>query len=106
MGKTNYVVGLDVGTSKVSACIGQLNDNNQIQIIGVGEAVSEGVKHGMITDLERATKAVSKAIEEAEKISGIPYVMDAYRKEAEEILNGKEAGRSFDAYNVSVRHIV
>lgn len=71
MGKTNYVVGLDVGTSKVSACIGQLNDNNQIQIIGVGEAASEGVKQGMITDLERATKAVSKAIEEAEKISGL-----------------------------------
>jgi len=71
LGKTNFVVGLDVGTSKVSACIGQLNDNNQIQIIGVGEAVSEGVKQGMITDLERATKAVSKAIEEAEKISGL-----------------------------------
>ncbi len=71
MGKNNFVVGLDVGTSKVSACIGQLNDNNQIQIIGIGQAASEGVKQGMITDLERATKAVSKAIEEAEKISGL-----------------------------------
>ncbi|MDD5131325.1 MAG: cell division protein FtsA [bacterium] len=71
MGKNNFVVGLDVGTSKVSACIGQLNDNDQIQIIGIGQAVSEGVKQGMITDLERATKAVSKAIEEAEKISGV-----------------------------------
>lgn len=71
MGKTNYVVGLDVGTSKVSACVGQLNDNNQIQIVGIGEAVSEGVKQGMITDLERATKAVGKAIEEAERISGL-----------------------------------
>ncbi len=71
MGKNNFVVGLDVGTSKISACIGQLNDNDQIQIIGVGQAVSEGVKQGMITDLERATKAVSKAIEEAEKISGL-----------------------------------
>ncbi|MDD5258712.1 MAG: cell division protein FtsA [bacterium] len=71
MGKNNFVVGLDVGTSKISACIGQLNDNDQIQIIGVGQAVSEGVKQGMITDLERATKAVSKAVEEAEKISGL-----------------------------------
>jgi cell division protein FtsA len=71
LGKNNFVVGLDVGTSKVSACIGQLNDNDQIQIIGIGQAVSEGVKQGMITDLERATKAVSKAIEEAEKISGV-----------------------------------
>jgi hypothetical protein len=44
--------------------------------------------------------------EEAEKVSGIPYVMDAYRKEAEEILEGKEADRSFGAYNVSVGHIV
>jgi cell division protein FtsA len=48
-----------------------LNENGQIQIIGVGQAVSEGVKQGMITDLERATKAVSKAVEEAEKISGL-----------------------------------
>ena len=71
MGKNNFVVGLDVGTSKISACIGQLNDNDQIQIIGIGQAVSEGVKQGMITDLERATKAVSKAVEEAEKISGL-----------------------------------
>jgi cell division protein FtsA len=71
LGKNNFVVGLDVGTSKVSACIGQLNDNDQIQIIGIGQAVSEGVKQGMITDLERATKAVSKAVEEAEKISGL-----------------------------------
>lgn len=71
MGKNNFVVGLDVGTSKISACIGQLNDNDQIQIIGIGEAVSEGVKQGMITDLEKATKAVSKAVEEAEKISGL-----------------------------------
>ncbi|MDD5491349.1 MAG: cell division protein FtsA, partial [bacterium] len=71
MGKNNFVVGLDVGTSKVSVCIGQLNDNDQIQIIGTGQAVSEGVKQGMITDLERATKSVSKAIEEAEKVSGL-----------------------------------
>ncbi len=71
MAKNNYVVGLDVGTSKVSVCIGQLNDNNQIQLIAVGQAPSEGVKHGMITDLERATKAIGKAVAEAEKISGL-----------------------------------
>ena len=68
MAKTNYVVGLDVGSSKVSACIGQLNENNQIQIIAIGQTPSEGVKHGTITDLERATKSIERALEEAEKI--------------------------------------
>lgn len=71
MAKTNYVVGLDVGSSKVSACIGQLNDNNQIQIIGIGQTPSEGVKHGTITDLERATKSIERALEEAEKMAGV-----------------------------------
>lgn len=71
MAKNDYVVGLDVGSSKVSACIGQLDDNSQLQIIGWGQCPSEGVKHGMITDLDRATKVISRAIEEAEKIAGV-----------------------------------
>lgn len=71
MTKHNYAIGLDIGTSKIAVCVGQVNDSQQIQIIGVGQSPSEGIKQGMITDLERATKSITRAVEEAEKIAGI-----------------------------------
>lgn len=71
MTKHNYAVGLDIGTSKIAVCVGQVSEAQQIQIIGVGQSPSEGIKHGMITDLERATKSISRAVEEAEKVAGV-----------------------------------
>jgi len=75
------------------------------QKIKVGlQQLMAGSRNFRIDTISR--KDLMSLTEEAEKISGIPYVMDAYRKEAEEILDGKEVDRSFDAYNVPVRNIV
>jgi cell division protein FtsA len=61
--------GLDIGTTKVCAIVGALDDG-QMQIIGVGVEPSRGMRKGMVVDVREATVAVASAIEAAELSSG------------------------------------
>jgi cell division protein FtsA len=65
------VVGLDIGTTKVCAIIGEVGENGVIDIIGVGQAPSEGLRKGVVVNLESTVKSITKAIEEAELMSGV-----------------------------------
>ena len=47
-----YISALDIGTSKVIALIGEVQEDNQIHIIGLGETPSRGLKAGMVTNIE------------------------------------------------------
>jgi len=60
-------VGLDIGSSKVAVCIAGTTENKTIDIIGVGKAVSNGVRKGMIIDIEETVSSISAALEQAEK---------------------------------------
>ncbi len=64
------VVGLDIGTTKVCAIIGEVGENGVIDIIGVGQAPSDGLRKGVVVNLESTVKSITKAIEEAELMSG------------------------------------
>ncbi len=64
------VVGLDIGTTKVCAIIGEVGENGVIDIIGVGQAQSEGIRKGVVVNLDATVKSITKAIEEAELMSG------------------------------------
>jgi cell division protein FtsA len=64
------IVGLDIGTTKVAAIIGEVMENGVIEIIGVGQAPSEGLRKGVVVNLESTVKSITKAIEEAELMSG------------------------------------
>jgi len=64
------VVGLDIGTTKVCAIIGEVNEQGIIEIIGVGQAPSNGLHKGVVINLESTVKSITKAIEEAEMMSG------------------------------------
>ena len=66
----NVIVGLDIGTTKTCAVIGSLNENNQIEIIGVGTAPSKGLKNGVIVNIDNTVASVAKAIDEAELMAG------------------------------------
>lgn len=72
-GATRYgtVVGLDIGTSKVCAIVAEVTENGIIEIVGVGQAPSEGLRKGVVVNLESTVKSISKAIEEAELMSGV-----------------------------------
>jgi len=66
----NLVVGLDIGTTKTVAVVGEVNDYGGVSIIGVGEQATLGVRKGNIVDLEGVTKSISLAVEKAEQMSG------------------------------------
>jgi len=68
--KERYLVGLDVGTSKVTAVVGEIMDGG-LDIIGIGMADSKGIKRGLVVNLEAAVDSIRRAIEEAELTAGI-----------------------------------
>lgn len=71
MGTDEIVVGLDIGSGKVCTVIGELGENDQIEIIGIGTSPSLGIRKGIIIDLEQATQSVKESIESAERMAGI-----------------------------------
>ncbi len=62
----NLVIGLDVGTSKVVATVGEITADNQLSIVGVGSQVSHGMDKGGVNDLNLVSESIQRAIEEAE----------------------------------------
>jgi len=66
-----YIVALDIGTSKVCVLVGEINDRNQIEIIGKGTSPMKGTRRGNIINLDQAIDAVKKAVDEAEVMAGL-----------------------------------
>jgi cell division protein FtsA len=71
MAKDRIVVGLEIGTSKVCAISAELQREGTIQIIGVGEAPSRGVRKGEIVDIETCGKCIREALADAEEKSDV-----------------------------------
>ena len=69
--RERYLVGLDVGTSKVTAVVAEMHDARGLDIVGLGVAESRGIKRGVVVNLELAVESIKKAIEEAELMAGI-----------------------------------
>ncbi len=68
---SEFVVGLDVGSTKVSVLIGELTAEGETRIIGAGTAPAGGVKKGVIVDIEEAADGVRAAVAEAERMAGV-----------------------------------
>jgi cell division protein FtsA len=64
------VVGLDIGTTKVCAVIGEIGENGLLEITGVGTSPSTGLRKGVVVNIEATLRSVSQAIEAAEMMSG------------------------------------
>ncbi len=71
MGKNKFIAGLDIGTSKICAIIGQRNENGQIEIIGAGIVPSTGLRKGVVVNLDKTIRSIEQAIEEAEKQANV-----------------------------------
>ncbi|MBF84743.1 MAG: cell division protein FtsA [Acidobacteria bacterium] len=69
--KERYLVGLDVGTSKITAIVGEMIDDGGLDIVGIGVADAHGIRRGVVVNLEAAVESVKKAIEEAEHVAGV-----------------------------------
>jgi cell division protein FtsA len=61
----NLFVGLDIGTSKIVAIVGQL-EGERLEVIGLGQAQSDGLKKGVVVNIEATVASIQKALEEAE----------------------------------------
>ncbi|HUQ53945.1 MAG TPA: cell division protein FtsA, partial [Gammaproteobacteria bacterium] len=64
------VVGLDIGTSKVVAIVGELSADDRLEVIGLGSNPSRGLKRGVVVDIESTVQSIQRAIEEAELMAG------------------------------------
>jgi len=71
MPKNNYIVGLDIGTKKTAAIIGEITEDKKIEIIGIGTTDSRGLRKGVVVNLEATVNAIKKAQEEAELMAGV-----------------------------------
>jgi cell division protein FtsA len=71
MSKDKIVVGLDIGSTKICAVVGRLDQYGKIEILGLGKAVSDGVIRGVVTNIDKTVFAINQAVQEAEKQSGI-----------------------------------
>lgn len=66
----NMIVGLDIGTSKVVAIVGEITPEGKLEIVGLGSHPSRGLKKGVVVDIESTVQSIQRAVEEAELMAG------------------------------------
>jgi cell division protein FtsA len=69
--KERYLVGLDVGTSKTTAIVGETLDDGALSVVGMGVAESHGIRRGVVVNVDAAVESIKKAIDEAELMAGV-----------------------------------
>ena len=69
--KSEIVVGLDIGTTKITAINGKKDQYGKLEILGTGKAVSNGVSRGVVANIDKTVDSIKIAVEDAEKESGI-----------------------------------
>src|ERR1041385_8662237 len=68
---SNVIVGLEIGTSKVCAVVGEMNSQGVLNIVGLGQSKSRGVRKGEICDTPMAEEDIRNAIVEAEQMADV-----------------------------------
>lgn len=71
MKNQDWLVGLDIGSSKIAVVVAEIFENLEPKVIGIGLAPSLGLKRGVVVDLEKTVSAISQAIEDAEMMAGV-----------------------------------
>ena len=66
----NLIVGLDIGTSKVVALVGEVHPDGTVEVIGMGSHPSRGLKKGVVVNIESTVQSIQRAVEEAELMAG------------------------------------
>ena len=68
--KNEYIVGLDIGTTKICCIIGEISHENQVDIIGLGQYPSRGLRKGVVVNIDGTVESIKNAVEEAELMAG------------------------------------
>lgn len=72
MAREKNIIGLDIGTCNIRVAVAQLRDEAQPQILGVGKAVSTGMRRGVVVEMDETIKNIREAAHIAERVSGVP----------------------------------
>lgn len=67
----NVIVGLDIGTTKIACIISELDSNGELKIVGVGVSPSDGLRKGVVVNIDKTVRSIQKAVEEAELMAGV-----------------------------------
>jgi cell division protein FtsA len=67
----NVLIGLDLGTTKVCAIVGEIKDGGKVDIIGIGISPSHGLKKGVVVNIDSTVESIKKAVQEAELMAGV-----------------------------------
>src|SRR5258706_13037742 len=71
MAEQTVLVAIDIGTTKVCVLIGEMAARGGVDVIGIGLAASDGLRKGVVIDIDRTVQSVTSAVEAAERISGL-----------------------------------
>jgi cell division protein FtsA len=64
------IIGLDIGTNKVAAIVGEVREDGELEVIGIGSHPSTGLKKGVVVNIDSTVSSIQRAIEEAELMAG------------------------------------
>src|SRR5512138_3041882 len=109
-GERPLIVGLDIGTSKVVALVGEIDADGAVEVVGLGSHPSRGLKKGVVVNIESTVQSIQRAVEEAELMAGcqIHGVYAGIAGSHVRSLNshGVVAIRDREVSDVDVQHVV
>lgn len=85
-------VGLDIGTSRVRCVIGEPAENGKMNVVGTGQAESKGLRSGIVTTTKAVVESIAKAVDEAERVSGLEIEMATVNLSGEHLQGESKSG--------------
>jgi cell division protein FtsA len=71
--KNRIVAAIDIGTTKIVSLVGQLNEQNRLEVLGISKSASKGVKRGVVLNIEETVNAIHTTVNEAQEQSGLRF---------------------------------
>ena len=98
------IVGLDIGTTKVCTVVAEVEERGQVNIIGMGNSPSGGIRKGVVVDIESATAAIVDSVEKARAMSGVDIRRVVVGVTGEHVRLAQLAGRGCHHASVTRNH--
>ena len=92
MPKKGLVAGLDIGTTKVCAIAGEVDEDGEVHIVGMGTSPSLGLRKGVVVDLDATIKAIEDAVDRAERMAGARFTPAFVSVSGEHIASANSRG--------------
>lgn len=71
MASRDIITGLDLGTTKVTTIIAEVEESGEASVVGVGHCAAQGMQRGVVINIDKTVEAIKSSVEEAERMAGI-----------------------------------